>query len=53
MVVTCGGGSDGLVRDRVGAPLQQGSRLTAWELETAGIPHAVIADSAAGSMMAM
>jgi methylthioribose-1-phosphate isomerase len=33
-------------------PLLQGSRLTAWELETAGIPHAVIADSAAGSMMA-
>jgi methylthioribose-1-phosphate isomerase len=33
-------------------PLLQGSRLTAWELETAGIPHAVIADSAAASMMA-
>jgi methylthioribose-1-phosphate isomerase len=33
-------------------PLLQGSRLTAWELEEAGIPHAVIADSAAGSMMA-
>ena len=33
-------------------PLLQGARLTAWELETAGIPHAVIADSAAGSMMA-
>src|SRR4029077_13817595 len=33
-------------------PLLQGSRLTAWELEQAGIPHAVIADSAAGSMMA-
>jgi methylthioribose-1-phosphate isomerase len=33
-------------------PLLQGSRLTAWELETAGIPHPVIADSAAGSMMA-
>jgi methylthioribose-1-phosphate isomerase len=33
-------------------PLLQGSRLTAWELETAGIPHAVIADSAAGSLMA-
>jgi methylthioribose-1-phosphate isomerase len=33
-------------------PLLQGSRLTAWELETAGIPHAVIADSAAGSTMA-
>jgi methylthioribose-1-phosphate isomerase len=33
-------------------PLLQGSRLTAWELETAGIPHAVIADYAAGSLMA-
>src|SRR5256885_9423243 len=34
------------------SPLLQGSRLTAWELERAGIPHAVIADSAAGSLMA-
>jgi methylthioribose-1-phosphate isomerase len=33
-------------------PLLQGARLTAWELEDAGIPHAVIADSAAASMMA-
>jgi len=33
-------------------PLLQGARLTAWELEDAGIPHAVIADSAAGSLMA-
>jgi methylthioribose-1-phosphate isomerase len=33
-------------------PLLQGSRLTAWELESAGIPHAVIADSAAASLMA-
>jgi methylthioribose-1-phosphate isomerase len=33
-------------------PLLQGSRLTAWELETAGIPHAVIADAAAASLMA-
>jgi methylthioribose-1-phosphate isomerase len=33
-------------------PLLQGARLTAWELEQAGIPHAVIADSAAGSLMA-
>jgi methylthioribose-1-phosphate isomerase len=33
-------------------PLLQGARLTAWELETAAIPHAVIADSAAGSLMA-
>jgi methylthioribose-1-phosphate isomerase len=34
-------------------PLLQGARLTAWELERAGIPHAVIADSAAGSLMAV
>lgn len=33
-------------------PLLQGARLTAWELETAGIPHAVVADSAAASLMA-
>jgi methylthioribose-1-phosphate isomerase len=33
-------------------PLLQGSRLTAWELEQAGIPQTVIADSAAGSLMA-
>jgi len=32
-------------------PLLQGSRLTAWELERLGIPHAVIADSAAASFM--
>ena len=33
-------------------PLLQGSRLTAWELERARIPHAVIADAAAASLMA-
>jgi methylthioribose-1-phosphate isomerase len=33
-------------------PLLQGARLTAWELEQARVPHAVIADSAAGSLMA-
>jgi methylthioribose-1-phosphate isomerase len=33
-------------------PLLQGARLTAWELEQLGIPHHVIADSAAASMMA-
>jgi methylthioribose-1-phosphate isomerase len=32
-------------------PLLQGARLTAWELAEAGIPHAVIADSAAALMM--
>ena len=34
-------------------PLLQGARLTAWELERLGIPHAVIADSAAAAMMAV
>jgi methylthioribose-1-phosphate isomerase len=33
-------------------PLLQGSRLTAWELATAGIPYTVIADSAAAQAMA-
>jgi methylthioribose-1-phosphate isomerase len=33
-------------------PLLQGSRLTAWELESLGIPASVIADSAAASLMA-
>ena len=33
-------------------PLLQGARLTAWELKEAGIPHAVIVDSAAASLMA-
>jgi methylthioribose-1-phosphate isomerase len=33
-------------------PLLQGARLTAFELEAIGIPHAVIADAAAASMMA-
>ena len=33
-------------------PLLQGARLTAWELERAGIPSTVIADSAAASLMA-
>jgi methylthioribose-1-phosphate isomerase len=33
-------------------PRLQGGRLTAWELEQLGIPYAVIADAAAGSVMA-
>jgi methylthioribose-1-phosphate isomerase len=33
-------------------PLLQGARLTTWELRQAGIPHRVVADSAAGSLMA-
>jgi methylthioribose-1-phosphate isomerase len=32
-------------------PYLQGSRLTAWELAGAGIPHTVIADVAAGHLM--
>jgi methylthioribose-1-phosphate isomerase len=33
-------------------PLLQGARLTAWELARAGIPFRVLADSAAGGLMA-
>jgi methylthioribose-1-phosphate isomerase len=33
-------------------PLLQGARLTAWELRRAGIPHAVIIDSAAAGLIA-
>jgi methylthioribose-1-phosphate isomerase len=33
-------------------PLLQGSRLTAWELDALGIPHTVVADAAAASLMA-
>ncbi len=33
-------------------PLLQGSRLTAWELSRAGIPHTVIPDGAAAGLMA-
>jgi methylthioribose-1-phosphate isomerase len=33
-------------------PLLQGARLTAWEARRAGMPHAVLADSAAASLMA-
>jgi len=33
-------------------PLLQGARLTTWELEAAGIPHTLIADSAAGGLLA-
>ena len=33
-------------------PLLQGARLTAWELDGLGIPHAVIPDGAASSFMA-
>ena len=33
-------------------PLLQGARLTAWELEQLGIPHAVVVDAAAASLMA-
>jgi methylthioribose-1-phosphate isomerase len=33
-------------------PRQQGARLTAWELQQEGLPVTVIADTAAGSLMA-
>ena len=33
-------------------PLLQGARLTAWELEAEGIPHSIVADAAAGSLLA-
>jgi methylthioribose-1-phosphate isomerase len=33
-------------------PLNQGSRLTAWELERVGIPFKVVTDSSAGLLMA-
>ena len=33
-------------------PLLQGARLTAWEMERAGIPVTVIADSGAGALLA-
>jgi methylthioribose-1-phosphate isomerase len=33
-------------------PLLQGARLTAWELEAAGVPHTVVVDAAAGSLLA-
>jgi methylthioribose-1-phosphate isomerase len=33
-------------------PLLQGTRLTAWELESLGVPFSVIADSAAAALMA-
>jgi methylthioribose-1-phosphate isomerase len=49
------GWEDGLVRHVLvdeTRPLLQGSRLTAWELEALGIPHTVIADAAAASLMA-
>jgi methylthioribose-1-phosphate isomerase len=33
-------------------PLLQGARLTAWELERAGVPASLVADAAAGSLIA-
>jgi methylthioribose-1-phosphate isomerase len=32
-------------------PLLQGARLTAWELQSLGIPYRVVTDSSAGSLM--
>lgn len=34
-------------------PRGQGARLTAWELQQAGVPHAIIADNATAAMMAL
>jgi methylthioribose-1-phosphate isomerase len=33
-------------------PLNQGARLTTWELERAGIPHHLVTDSSAGTLIA-
>jgi methylthioribose-1-phosphate isomerase len=33
-------------------PVLQGARLTAWELDRLGIPHTIVVDGAAGSLMA-
>lgn len=33
-------------------PRSQGAKLTSWELTRAGIPHALLSDTAAGAMMA-
>jgi methylthioribose-1-phosphate isomerase len=33
-------------------PLNQGARLTTWELERAGIPHRLVTDSSAGTLLA-
>jgi methylthioribose-1-phosphate isomerase len=33
-------------------PLNQGARLTTWELQRAGIPHRLVTDSSAGTLMA-
>jgi methylthioribose-1-phosphate isomerase len=33
-------------------PLNQGARLTTWELARAGIPHRLVTDSSAGTLMA-
>ena len=32
-------------------PVEQGARLTAWELEQAGVPYSLICDNMAGSLM--
>jgi methylthioribose-1-phosphate isomerase len=45
-------GKDVNVFARETRPLNQGSRLTAWELIESGVPCTVIADSVAGSLMA-
>ena len=48
----CGAGGVAHVWVDETRPLLQGARLTAFELEVLGIPHAVIVDGAAASLMA-
>ena len=45
-------GKVGLVWVDETRPLLQGARLTAWELEQAGIPHRLVTDSSAGTLLA-
>ena len=45
-------GKVGLVWVDETRPLLQGSRLTAWELKQAGIPHRLVTDSSAGTLLA-
>jgi len=50
------GWEDGKIREVLvdeTRPLLQGARLTAWELQEAGIPYKVITDNTAGFMMAL
>ena len=46
------GGKDPRVWVDETRPVLQGARLTAWELDRLGIPHTIVVDGAAGSLMA-